>query len=257
MSITILIQLILAHILTDFVFQTNSMVEGKKKAGLKSSSFWIHICLSGVLTYLILMRWDCWEVPLFIMTTHTLLDYYKIKQEAKIAEFNGQEPDVAKRKSGIQLFLLDQLYHFIAIVIAWLYLTGSFGEILLFIGDALTNKVYITTLTATIFIVWPAGLAIGVITEPFRNELADNQSDSLSKAGSYIGVLERLLTFCFVLLGQFSAIGFLFAAKSILRISKDGEQHARKKTEYVLIGSLMSFATAIAIGLLTNYIIEN
>jgi hypothetical protein len=59
-----------------------------------------------------------------------------------------------------------------------------------------------------------------------------------------------------VLLGQYAAIGFLIAAKSVLRISKDGEKDARKKTEYVLIGTLISFTTAILIGLLANYIIS-
>jgi len=105
------------------------------------------------------------------------------------------------------------------------------------------------------------------ITEPFRKELNGNhcesfnamnpQTDSLNKAGTYIGIFERLLVMIFILIGQYAAIGFLIAAKSVLRISKESEADARKKTEYVLIGTLISFTTAIPIGLLTNFIISN
>ena len=39
MNLTILIQLLLAHILADFVFQSNGMVESKKKDGLNQQNF--------------------------------------------------------------------------------------------------------------------------------------------------------------------------------------------------------------------------
>ena len=53
------------------------------------------------------------------------------------------------------------------------------------------------------------------------------------------------------------AIGFLIAGKSILRVGRDNDQDVRKKTEYVLIGTLISFTVAIIIGLLTKYIINS
>lgn len=69
------------------------------------------------------------------------------------------------------------------------------------------------------------------------------------EAGALIGSLERLLTLCFVLLGEFEVIGFIIAAKSILRF-KDNE---RPKTEYVLAGTLLSFGIAILMGILLKY----
>jgi len=65
-------------------------------------------------------------------------------------------------------------------------------------------------------------------------------------AGRKIGILERVLTLLLVIQNQYLAIGFLIAAKSLLRF-KDTE---RAKTEYVLIGTLLSFGTAIVIGIL-------
>jgi len=266
MSIVILIQLLLAHVLTDFVFQTKKIVDRKNTKGIKSKCFWIHILLSGVLTYVLLMNWTCWTVPLFIIVTHGIIDFWKITQEEKITQFNACQQNVSNEKTSTVLFFLDQLFHLITILCVWLYFTKNFDEVIPFIGSLLTDKKYITLITSFIIVIWPVGLAIGKITEPFRKQLSATSNntianaqaeDSLSNAGTYIGIFERSLVLILVLLGQFQAIGFLIAAKSVLRISKDEESDARKKTEYVLIGTLISFTIAIAIGVVTNYIIKN
>ena len=56
-----------------------------------------------------------------------------------------------------------------------------------------------------------------------------------------------------MLLNQLAAIGFLIAAKSILRYGDKDSKGARKQTEYVLIGTLLSFTMAIIIGLLVRF----
>ena len=76
-------------------------------------------------------------------------------------------------------------------------------------------------------------------------------------AGRLIGQVERLLIFVFILLGQYAAIGFLIAAKSVLRYGElkatdpASADTVRKEAEYVLIGTLLSVAWAIGAGLLT------
>ncbi len=258
MNIVILIQLFLAHILTDFVIQTNKWVDNKNAKSIRSWHFWIHISLAGILTYIFLMQWTEWEVPLFIIVTHGLIDYWKITQERKIASFNKMQQKVEDKKTGKRQFFIDQLFHAIVILLAWLYLTEGFKEVLPFIESLLTEKKFVTIISATIFIIWPLGVAIGKITEPFKNELSsDEENDSLTKAGTYIGIFERLMVMIFILTGQYEAIGFLIAAKSVLRIGKDGDKLTRKKTEYVLIGTLISFTTAIIIGLIVKSIISN
>jgi hypothetical protein len=255
MNIVILIQLLLAHILTDFVFQTPKMVESKNSDGYKSIYFWVHIILAGTLTYVILMQWTNWLVPLFIVITHGFIDFWKIKQEQKVATYNLSSQNNPDKKTTTVQFFLDQFFHVIVILIAWVYLTETSKQVLPFIESLITEKKYITIITALILVAWPVGLAIGKITEPFRNEFSSD--DSLKKAGKYIGIFERLLVMIFVLMGQFAAIGFLIAAKSVLRISKDTiDNDARKKTEYVLIGTLISFTIAILIGLVAQYIIK-
>ena len=56
--------------------------------------------------------------------------------------------------------------------------------------------------------------------------------------------------FLLIMGGQISAIGFLVAAKSILRFGTVSND--RQATEYVIIGTLASFAWAIAATLATQ-----
>ena len=72
----------------------------------------------------------------------------------------------------------------------------------------------------------------------------DDITGDLPNAGKLIGVVERLLSLVFVLLGQYEAVGFIIAAKSILRFA-EGD---KAKSEYVLIGTLLSFSMAIFVG---------
>ena len=52
----------------------------------------------------------------------------------------------------------------------------------------------------------------------------------------------------FILLGSYEVIGFLIAAKSIIRFRNDD----RIVTEYFLAGTLLSIAIAVACGLLVK-----
>ena len=53
-----------------------------------------------------------------------------------------------------------------------------------------------------------------------------------------------------LLIGQYEAVGFIIAAKSVLRF-KDTDT---AKTEYVLAGTLLSFGIATFAGLMVKYL---
>lgn len=78
-------------------------------------------------------------------------------------------------------------------------------------------------------------------------------SESLENAGKYIGIMERLFVFGFVVSGNWQAIGFLLAAKSVFRFGNLKESKERKLTEYVLIGTLLSFGLAMLAGVIYTY----
>jgi hypothetical protein len=55
-----------------------------------------------------------------------------------------------------------------------------------------------------------------------------------------------------VISGHWEAIGFMLAAKSIFRFGDLKDSKDRKLTEYVLIGTMISFGTAIVIGVIVQ-----
>lgn len=248
----IAISLILSHLITDFILQPTVWVEKKREFGFRTKYFWLHVFLSALVPYIIVHQWNLWLLPVVIFVTHTIIDYWKISREKRNAELN----DVAKNlKSTTHLFIIDQVLHLLVLVGLFFFIT----DIKLFTlidGITCSDSLFaLIIITSVILLLSPSGIMIGSLTEQFRKELNDN--DSLRKAGMYIGVFERLLVFVFVILGQYGGIGFLLASKSILRIARGEEKEGRKKTEYVLIGTLISFTIALIVGLIAKYLLES
>ncbi len=76
-------------------------------------------------------------------------------------------------------------------------------------------------------------------------ESEEKPSDSLEGAGALIGHAERSMVFLFLVLsGRPDAIAFILTAKSLLRF---GSRRERAETEYVIVGTLVSFAWAVAV----------
>lgn len=75
----------------------------------------------------------------------------------------------------------------------------------------------------------------------------------LEKAGAIIGVLERIFTLTFILIGQYTPIALIFTAKSITRFE---DLKRREFAEYYLIGTLSSILIAMLIGIFTNLIVK-
>ncbi len=237
-NILILLQLLLAHVLTDFVFQNTKMVKHKRNYKGKSSYLYMHSVLAGVLTYIFLQDWNQFLVPVAIIITHFFIDLWKLHQ----------------KKDNLKYFIIDQILHFVIILIAWLYLINGFLEVIPMLITFFSSITSLAILVAYLIVIFPVGFIIGKATEGWQQEIAkEGAQNSLKKAGRYIGIFERILVLTFILINNFAAIGFLIGAKSILRFSDT--KGARKQTEYVLIGTLMSFAICILIGLAIQYLI--
>lgn len=236
--IIILLLLLLSHVLVDFVFQHKKMISNKRKYKARSWHLYLHSFAAGAAAYLLLMQWSEWLVPVIIIITHFLIDLWKLHQQ----------------KDDLKRFLIDQLAHIIVILCLWLYIVNGFGEFADMLGQALRSVPFITIVLGYLIIIFPVGFIIGKATVKWQKDIEREGEESLDQAGRYIGIFERILVLTFILINQFAAIGFLIAAKSILRFSD--AKNARKQTEYVLIGTLMSFAICIIIGLIVKYLIN-
>ncbi len=239
-NLIILLQLLLAHIVADFVLQPKSWIEHKRKHKAKSYILVIHSLLAGLLTLIFLQSWEWWYAALFISITHYLIDWWKLRQ----------------KKDDLIYFLLDQLFHAIILILVWLHLISGFSKLLPTLKDLLNSPQFLAIIGGYLVVIFPAGYLIGKATRRWQDDIETTyRKNSLEAAGRYIGIFERILVLTFIITNNFAAIGFLIAAKSILRFSDKSESGARKQTEYVLIGTLMSFAITILLGLLIRALI--
>ncbi len=228
------LQLVLAHILGDFVFQPNKWVLDKNEKKHQSKYLYAHILIHAVALLIILQfNWKYWAGILIILVSHFFIDLVKVNLKGKI--------------NTSFLFILDQLAHLaiIALVVS-IYMPYSFDWKIIF--DTKT----LLLVTCIILVTNVSSILMQIILIKWRLEEDDNTS-SLENAGKYIGMLERLFVFVFIITNQWQAIGFLLAAKSVFRFGDLSNAKDRKLTEYILIGTLLSFGLAIAIGLLFQY----
>ena len=234
------LQLLLAHLITDFLFQSRSWIKQKREKKAASVFLYVHAVLAGLLTYVIVQDWSLWLVPVIISVTHFGIDLWKLHQES----------------DNLRYFLIDQALHLLVLFILWISVTQNWGEVLPFITSLLASEVFLVYLTGYLIVIFPIGFIIGKATRRWQKEIKKEDGiKSLAKAGRYIGIFERILVLTLILTNNFSAIGFLIAAKSILRFSDKSKSGARKQTEYVLIGTLMSFALTIITGFLMRVLV--
>ena len=107
------------------------------------------------------------------------------------------------------------------------------------------------------------GILIGLFLKPFQKQLNKKfrpnslrPVEGLKDGGKYIGYLERLLIFVFILTEQFAGVGFLIAAKSILRFGEIKDNENRKQAEYIIIGTFASFLYAIVVSLAVRSLLQ-
>ncbi|MEG2103369.1 DUF3307 domain-containing protein [Flavobacterium sp. FlaQc-28] len=230
------IKLFLAHLLGDFIWQPNKWVADKETKKHKSFYLYLHVLLHGILAAILVGEISFIPYAAFIAITHGFIDFIKLNFQ--------------KKKTKRTWFVVDQIVHILILIgISLLYQNKNM------IHFWLDDKFWILV-TGIIFITKPASIFIKTIISIWSPESQNsNQDNSLANAGNYIGILERLFIFCFILLGHFEAIGFLLAAKSIFRFGDLKEAKDRKLTEYVLIGTLISFGIAILVGQVVQMLI--
>ncbi len=231
------LKLIIAHFLGDFLFQPKSWVQQKESEKIKSPKLYLHALLHGVIVLILLWRIDYWLLALLISLSHLLIDLFKLYAQRQ-------------ERSWIY-FLLDQALHLLSICLLY----GLFFEPQINLMDLVQLPSLWIYSCALIFLTAVSSIVMQVFMSNWSQALDQGSSLSLPNAGKYIGILERLFVFVFVITGHWEGIGFLIAAKSVLRFGDLKESKDRKLTEYILIGTLLSFAIALATGMLTLYLL--
>ncbi len=226
-----LTKLLLSHLLTDFILQPGSWIKDRNEKHFASRKLYLQGFITALSAW-VFMGWQYWIVALIIFVTHTMIDGWKSYQARTV-----------------DLFLADQFLHLAVIAGCWYFSFIDWNSTRLAFRQ-LNGELHIWVLaTAFVFVTTPAGILIGELTRQWRDKL-DDADHSLANAGKWIGIAERVIVLILVLQNQYSAIGLLVTAKGIIRFNEKDRQEL--KTEYLVIGTLLSIGIAIVTGLLAK-----
>lgn len=256
----LILNLIVAHVLGDFYLQWDCMCKDKILRHFKSKYLYLHSLIIFVLSYFVVCCRCAWWLALIIALSHLVIDGIKSYLDNKCCI------------SKIVLFLSDQILHFTVIIVVanlWFSVNGCWKQFA-WVTDLCTNHpLWVKTGLAMMLALRPANILLVLILKACKVNVPSATLDPSNKgevigngeggnhnnedehgnfhSGALIGCVERALMLVFVIMSQYEALGFLVAAKSILRFSQVTEG---EKSEYVLAGTLLSLAIALSLGVL-------
>ena len=239
----------LAHLLTDFVFQTHRLVEQKRRGKFAAYLLHglIHYLAAVVITGLVLRG------SFFLLRTHLVIAaltlIHLLIDLAKI--------QLAKRYpvcDGSWAYISDQLLHLMTVVFAaWLLVPAiPFSELAALFQAArgLPNK-FLAVPVIYVSVIFGGGYLIRFLVSSLaagvKSHSPEKASEQLQNAGLYIGWLERFLVVTALLLQSPATVGLILTAKSIARYP---EFKSERFAEYFLIGTLLSISMALIGGAL-------
>lgn len=211
--------LLIAHVLADFLFQTTWIAE--RKQARHAGATLLHIAIVLALSIAALGTWH--PALAALAAAHLVIDLAK----------------TFAPKDRLWPFLADQGAHLATIVAAALFMPTLWATGLWAAQGWAPGAM--AALAGLIVATRAGGFAVGLLIKPYY---AHDLPQGLINGGALIGVLERGLIFLFVMVGQPAGIGFLVAAKSVLRFESTARD--QRASEYVIIGTLASFGWAMA-----------
>ena len=211
--------------------QPNAWVIAKEKKKIKAWQLYIHALIHFALIILLIWQKEFIKWALLLSVVHLITDILKLYFQK----------DETKR----MWFFIDQGLHFVLIILVW-----SWSQSILIIPEIIQDEKFLLLITCVYALTQPVSVIVRNIISRWTPDTNSGNSNSLANAGNFIGILERLFVFAFVITGNWDAIGFLLAAKSVFRFGDLKESKDRKLTEYVLIGTLLSFGVAISVGVI-------
>lgn len=252
-TVILLSNLVFAHLLGDFFLQPQWMLKGKRDRQFGSLSLYVHAAIMGLLSWTVVFRVEFWPYALGLGVSHIIFDGIK----------NGNF------RIRFWPFVIDQIAHLLVIVsVALWYAAGNVWSQFPFVpkGYAIVAPLGVSIV---IFLTRPVNIFIHELFEWNRTRAKQNaesvkrcaifdfsidetdKEKRMPNASSWIGAFERVLAFVFVFLGNYQAVGFIMAAKSILRFKESDGPRA----EYVLVGTFVSVTIAVLCALLLKMLV--
>jgi len=247
---------ILAHVLADFLFQTDKMVNEKNNVQMKG--FLEHWCIVFVTLLVLMLPFKLTDVLMYCLVLslfHILIDVFK----AQIERRRGPA-------TKFTMLIVDQFLHLVLISfllpISSFTVSESFSS---FIGwfsihtglnlSSLPVQRILLIMIVYLYVLFAGAVFIRKLFDLIYKNVPDylqriaGDSSVLDnvKTGKVIGIFERLLILTLYLTGNVASITIVIAAKSLARFKNfDNKDFA----EYYLIGTLVSVMIAIVGGMI-------
>ena len=205
------------------------------------------------LSFLAIFTRDYWlgalMGALIVAATHFVIDALKVIYENQCEKRRHNKQDEKNKSKCVWPFVIDQALHLL-VIFATAFILDKVCQGYRCWMDIIDDGVLLIIL-AFIAVAKPANIFVRLCLKSAEINMGDESANNDKfHSGKIIGTCERFLILVFVLLSQYEAIGFLVAAKSILRFGSTKES---EKSEYVLAGTLLSIAVAIVLGLIVAY----
>jgi len=246
----------IGHVTGDYYLQSDKVAYNKNERFSKLLYHIIIYTIPFILLFLIFGRTNRLGLYLLLIcAAHFAIDLVKF-----IVYKSGLMKSFSKkyRMKELIIYVVDQSLHIFSILFISIYFKSSSS--LIQIAPEIKNFLKAINLELILTLKWI--LLILCIYKPtnitfmkaFSNYKPETKEDSSNivparntainkKAGSIIGLLERMLIIIFINIQQYSAIGLILTAKSIARY--DSISKSQDFAEYYLIGTLTSLLSAI------------
>jgi len=245
--LTAFLGLYLAHLLTDFVLQSDRMVANKKRGAA------LAYARHGAIFFVSASAFAGFAIPglavsagfyatiLGLTVVHLAIDWLKLRLvSSEMVE------------DGAAAFLTDQAVHALTVFLAaWLMTRPPFWSFLakLHWAQSAIEKPFLVSVVY-VGVIFGGGYAVRFLTKPLTKQdmsILGETSNEMQNAGMYIGWLERFVVLTALVLQSPATVGLILTAKTIVRYP---EMKSVRFAEYFLIGTLLSLSLGIAGGLI-------
>ncbi len=238
--------LMIGHLLGDFYFQTDSMAENKTKSIRVTA---LHCFIYSVVMYSVLVLGtgrlrECFFLTILIGALHLCIDGIKCVVHKVFKS----------EKYQLIIFFMDQMVHIILLyAVAYIYTINVDINWIPGISEGIIDGIYGYLIIISVFLFCgkPASVIVSKVFDMIPKTIQEAQGNDEDKTekvknedvkiGSWIGILEREIMLILGLMGEYGAIGFVIAAKSLARHKQfDTPAFAEKYLIGTLLSSLMA-----------------
>lgn len=235
--------LLIAHLIGDFVLQTEQMA---LKKGNMLNWLVLHALELGAITWLLCWSPLVWPVVFVVFLTHLVFDWVKPRLPGH----------------PLKWYIWDQAGHITTLLLCayWMADRGGLGLEQMPLTRIVSLNILVLV-AAYLVVGRPITVGVYLFLKPWQDELirangngaAASPVTGLERSGVWVGSLERFLTLTCVLVGEYTPIAGIVIAKAILRYGEISQPHFRKRADYFILGTIGSVGLAIAVGACANW----